>query len=276
MLTIEDNFEDILAKAQVGHRISLSEVSEKSGLPTQQIQAMKKGEFDEAGLLKIAPALKLDGASLLRLAKKEWYPETADCAQLALFNMPFPMSSYEGMTVNAFAVSIPNSDEVLLFDAGIDPSEIVEFVQQGKKTVQAIFLTHTHRDHVHGLEVLKALNPEAPVYVHEPEALEGANTFKEEKTFEFGGVSIETKLTSGHTEGGTTYVIHGLEQPVAIVGDAIFAGSVGGAPARLERALKNIEDNILTLEADTILCPGHGPLTTVAEERRNNPFFAGK
>ena len=73
-----------------------------------------------------------------------------------------------------------------------------------------------------------------------------------------------------------TYFVRGLDRPVAIVGDSLFAGSMGGGNVSYEDALRNNLEKILTLPNDTILCPGHGPLTTVAEEKKHNPFFAGR
>ena len=84
---------------------------------------------------------------------------------------------------------------------------------------------------------------------------------------------LETRHTHGHSEGGMTYLIKGLERPVAIVGDAIFAGSIGGGMVSYDDALRTNKEKILSLSEDTILCPGHGPMTTISEEKANNPFF---
>jgi hydroxyacylglutathione hydrolase len=81
-------------------------------------------------------------------------------------------------------------------------------------------------------------------------------------------------LTNGHSPGGTSYVVHGLQHPVAVVGDSLFAGSMGGAPNDYQKALRNNLEKLLSLPEDTLVCPGHGPLTTVANEREHNPFFA--
>ena len=70
-----------------------------------------------------------------------------------------------------------------------------------------------------------------------------------------------------------TYLIKGLERTVAIVGDAIFAGSMGGGMVSYDDALRTNKEKILSLSEDTILCPGHGPMTTISEEKANNPFF---
>ena len=63
---------------------------------------------------------------------------------------------------------------------------------------------------------------------------------------------------------------------VAVVGDAVFAGSMGGGGVSYADALATNKSEIFSLPDDTIICPGHGPLTTVAEEKRHNPFFAGR
>ena len=70
-----------------------------------------------------------------------------------------------------------------------------------------------------------------------------------------------------------TYVVRGLPRTLAIVGDAIFAGSMGGGGVSYKDALQTNRENILTLPDETVICPGHGPLTTVGEQKRVNPFF---
>ena len=81
-------------------------------------------------------------------------------------------------------------------------------------------------------------------------------------------------MTSGHSPGGMTYVVMGLERPIAVVGDSLFAGSMGGGNVSYEDAIRNNREKILNLPDETIVCPGHGPLTTVGKEKRENPFFA--
>ena len=73
--------------------------------------------------------------------------------------------------------------------------------------------------------------------------------------------------------GGTTFLIEGSTVQAAIVGDAIFAGSVGGIRQNYHESLESIRREILSLPDETVLCPGHGPLTSVAQEKSNNPFF---
>jgi glyoxylase-like metal-dependent hydrolase (beta-lactamase superfamily II) len=139
-------------------------------------------------------------------------------------------------------------------------------------TVRQIFITHTHSDHIHDLpQLLKKTG--APVFVGDKEPLEGASTFPTGTRFHIGQLTIDTLSTFGHSRGGTTYFIQGLARPVAIVGDALFAGSMGGGAFSYQDALATNRSRIFTLPGETIICPGHGPLTTVAEQKRANPFF---
>ena len=84
---------------------------------------------------------------------------------------------------------------------------------------------------------------------------------------------IKTKHTYGHSLGGMTYIVDGLAKPVAVVGDAMFAGSMGGGMISYSGCIANKSRKIMSLSDDTILCPGHGPITSVGEEKMNNPFF---
>ena len=127
------------------------------------------------------------------------------------------------------------------------------------------------RERPFNVQRLKTGTP--PVFVHQFEALSGTESFSEGREWTCGALTIRALHTSGHSAGGTTFVIDGLPQPVAIVGDALFAGSMGGGKVSYDDALKNNRDKILTLPDDTVLCPGHGPMTTVAEEKAHNPFF---
>jgi hydroxyacylglutathione hydrolase len=88
-----------------------------------------------------------------------------------------------------------------------------------------------------------------------------------------GRLKLKALHTHGHSVGGLSYVISGLPCPVAIVGDAIFAGSMGGGMVSYQDALRTNRDKIMTLPDETVLCPGHGPITTVKEEKEHNPFF---
>jgi len=149
---------------------------------------------------------------------------------------------------------------------------MLDFAAAHRLSIKLILLTHGHEGHVADLTRLRKATG-APAFVGQHELVDAAEAFAAGHTFRVGRLQIETRLTSGHSAGGITYVITGLAQPVAVTGDAIFAGSMGGGVVSYLDALANNRKHILSLPHETVLCPGHGPMTTVDEEKRHNPFF---
>ena len=269
-IPLEDNFTDILGKAQRGLGLSDSQLAEKSGADAEKIRQLRNGKFDRATADQVAPILQLDADALARFAQDGWQPNEIELDGLAQFNTP-----YHDMRVNAYLVWDPTSKEAVAFDSGADSSALLEKCERDGLTIKLILLTHAHPDHVADL-VRLARSSGAPVYLSDREEASGAQPLAEEQTFKVSGLTIESFLTSGHSAGGTTFFVRGLDRPVAIVGDSLFAGSMGGGNVSYEDAVRNNLEKILTLPDNTVLCPGHGPLTTVGEEKKHNAFFAGR
>lgn len=270
MIPLEDNVADIIGKAQRGLRISDTELAEKARVSSQKIRKLREGDFDELALLRVAPVLGLAARALCELAKNEWHPKKIDERGVAQFN-----TRYHGMAVNAYLVWDPAARVAAAFDTGADSTEIVRFANQEKLSVKLILLTHAHSDHVADLPRLRE-ETGAQVFAPARESVPGAEPIEEGKRFRLGKLEIDTRLTWGHSRGGVTYVVTGLGRPIAIVGDSLFAGSMGGGNVSYDDALRNNLEKILTLPDETIICPGHGPMTTVGEEKIHNPFFAGQ
>lgn len=266
-IPLEDSFADVIGKAQRGLKISDDDLSKRAGISVEQLTKLKSGEFDEASARKVPPVLNLAVNALVELGKKSWYPPGHDVNGLASFNTPF-----EDMTVNSYLVFDPQTKEAIAFDTGASASPMLEFARENSLKIKLILLTHIHIDHIVDLANLKK-ETGAPVHVCELEPVPDAETFKPGKTFALGSLKIESRQTSGHARGGITFVISGLPKPVAIVGDAIFCCSMGGGAVSYEEALRTNRQNIFTLPDETVLCPGHGPLTTVAEQKQHNPFY---
>jgi glyoxylase-like metal-dependent hydrolase (beta-lactamase superfamily II) len=205
---------------------------------------------------------------LTALAEQRYSPSDVTIEGLSQFNTPF-----EDMTVNAYLVWDPTTKEAAVFDTGSDASGILDEAQSRGLTIKHIFITHTHGDHIFDLDRLREKTG-AKVWSGSKEPIPGTEIFDPGQSWQLGKLNIESRLTWGHSQGGVTYVVNGLARPVAIVGDSIFAGSMGGGGVSYTAAVKNNLEQILTLPGTTVLAPGHGPLTSVGEEQRNNPFFA--
>jgi glyoxylase-like metal-dependent hydrolase (beta-lactamase superfamily II) len=267
MIPLEDNFADVLGKAMVGTGLGESAAAKNAGLDTAQVRALLDGRFDEDAARALASALGLKADALVRLGRGDYRPAVAVPSNLAQVTTPFG-----SMTVNAYVLWDAESRGAAIFDTGAEAAPILDLVAREKLDVAGIFLTHSHADHIHALAELQvALGVDAWSSQFEP--VRGTNNFRPGDVFNAGRHFIRTRHTPGHSAGGATFVIEGKKIGAAIVGDALFAGSAGGIRGNYAEALQTIRREILSLPEDTIVCPGHGPMTTVGQEKANNPFF---
>lgn len=273
-LRLEDASEDILAKAMAGQGISVQALAETAGLSVHGVEALLRGGGPGDALQKAALVLGLHGPSLQAIAEGRWHPNVEAPVDILCWTTPFPVSGYPEMTVNAYACVDEATGSVILVDTGTTAAGLINDLAERGLEVRAIFLTHAHRDHVGGLEALRRAWPEAPVWIDRREWFPGAQPIEVDGPRLVGPFVVESRPTPGHSAGGRTYVVQSAGRLLAFVGDALFAGSMGGAANHYGSARAAIERQILSLPEDTLLCPGHGPLTTVGLERGHNPFFA--
>lgn len=267
-LPLEDTLGDIIGKALRGRKLSREALANQTGASEDSIAALLDGTLDESAARAVAPALELSADALIGAGRKSYRPAPIEIEGLAQFNTP-----YEDMTVNSYLVWDPATKEAVAFDTGADAGGMLDLIKEKGLKVVAILLTHTHGDHIFDLDRLREKTG-APAYVGDREPIEGAESFKAGREFLCGNLVIDSRLTWGHSPGGITFVVRGLARPVAVVGDAVFAGSMGGGGISYEDALSTNKKEIFSLPAETVICPGHGPLTTVGEELKHNPFYA--
>ncbi|HEU5078573.1 MAG TPA: MBL fold metallo-hydrolase [Opitutaceae bacterium] len=269
-IPLEDNFDDVINKAQRGLNISDEDLAHRAQISRDDLASLKGGKFNEAVARRVASHLRLSRDALVELGQKAFYPEQPLFSTgFAAFNTP-----HEDMTVNSYVIWDERTKHAAVFDTGGTAEPILSLIESEKLRVRYIFLTHTHEDHIADLpRLIKETKSE--VWTSELETLPDTKTFPENSFFHIGPFAIKTLFTNGHSPGGTTYYITGLSYPLAIVGDSLFSCSMGGAPAAVyQQAIENNRKKILPLPMDTVLACGHGPISTVAQEKKHNPFFA--
>ena len=269
-IPLEDNFADVLSKALRGLLITDVMAAERAGISPEQVVALRTGHWNEPSGRALAAVLSLDPDALSALAAGTFMPPPIALLGLECFSTPFG-----DMLVNSYLVWDPVTRSAAAFDTGADCEPMLAALSQHALTLEAVFITHTHGDHIFELDRLCSKTG-APAFVNALEPLDGAQSFSTGKAWVIGNLRVNSKLTFGHSKGGTTYHVTGLEREIAVVGDALFSGSMGGAKVDYQAALRTNRESIFTLPLDTVLCPGHGPLTTVEWESRWNPFFAKK
>jgi hydroxyacylglutathione hydrolase len=268
-IPLEDDWHDVLNKALRGRGFTAASLAGKAGLSPEKVEDLLDGRFDEKGAAALGTLLGLHVPSLLALGNH--HPGHVVLPR----GMTMFTSHWGGMAVHSYLAWDPATAEAVAFDTGADAEEMLDFLHDCGLQLRLLLLTHGHGDHVLEADRL-AERTGAGVWIGEGEALPGFATFAAGKEFRIGSLIITTRPTRGHSPDGITYVITGLDARVAVVGDALFAGSIGNPNISYDDCLRNAREQILTLPPETILCPGHGPLTTVAMECAHNPFFAGK
>jgi glyoxylase-like metal-dependent hydrolase (beta-lactamase superfamily II) len=270
-IPLEDNFTDIIGKAQRGLKITDEDLAKRAEVSLADLAEVKKGIPIIPVIRRIARHLRLGPDALEAIALKTWYPSQPNFPTgFAIFNTP-----YEDLTVNSYLVWDGRSKQAAAFDTGTSCEAMLDTINAEKLKLVYIFITHTHEDHIADLAKL-AESTKAEIWSSElePVSFPNAKQFKENGHFHLGPLSIKTLLTSGHSPGMTTYYITGLSWPLAVVGDAIFAGSMGGSATHFGEQLENNRRKLLVLPRDTVFACGHGPLSTLGQEKIHNPFFA--
>lgn len=272
-MTLEDHLGDVVRKARMMLGKGLEEVGRAAGLAGAELEALEgsgqgSGRLDYAALGR---ALGLRPEALAGIASG-WLPKVPDLSRWRELRR---VSTSEGMEVHSYLIWDEATREAAVFDTGFEAGPILALVEEHGLELNHLFITHGHADHVAAVEPLRRRLPRLRVHRSAADApVEHRNRASD--FIAVGGLRITHRPTPGHAADGVTYLVGNWPEDapvVAVVGDAIFAGSMGGAPGLGELARRKVRAEILSLPPETLICPGHGPLTTVGEEREHNPFF---
>ena len=195
---------------------------------------------------------------------------------------------------NGFLVSCEETRDAVIIDPGDEVDTLIARARSSGVRVVAILLTHAHLDHIDGIATVRDAFPDVPIHLHPADrslydrapqqaAAFGLPPFEVPppthelaagQRIEFGGCTLEVRHAPGHSPGHV--ILYAEADGLALVGDVVFAGSIGRTdlPGGDFRALiESIRREVLTLPPATRLLPGHGGETTVEWEARHNPFL---
>lgn len=277
LMGLEDHAGDILRKSRAHAKISEEAAAAAAALALGIFQAWEQtGRLPvssrEPNYARLAALLQIDGAKFQGIVEG-WTPAPADLAvwrELRVIE-----TEAQGIRVNCYLVWDEVTREGALFDTGWDATQVFAILEENAVELRHLFLTHTHEDHLAALGQLREKFPKLKLHSNSrsapPDQRNRSNDF-----LHLGSLRITNRDTPGHAEDGVSYIVGGFPDDapcVVVVGDALFAGSMGSAVEAPALAKEKIRQQLFTLPPATLICPGHGPLTTVAEEKAHNPFF---
>ena len=275
-IKLEDELGDVLEKARDGKNWSQADLARAAQVSPDVITQIENYETvpDDNAIINLARVLDLHPPSLIDLARGNWVPlpPIPDPEKFEVVCLNLLVGSYP---VKCYLLICRETRSSAVIDTGGNPDAVIKkAIELGLKP-EKILLTHAHFDHAGGLEKLdKAFA--CPVWIDKKEPKpSGSRNYKyiaDGEILKLGKINIEILFTPGHTPGGVSYKVG----DTVFSGDSIFAGSMGRANSSWPRLFDSITQKLLTLPDKTRLFPGHGPATTVREEKMHNPFFFGQ
>jgi hydroxyacylglutathione hydrolase len=197
---------------------------------------------------------------------------------------------------NSYIVWLDGRTDAVVVDPGLEPETILRCLNENGLSVTAILNTHGHADHIAGNRALKEAYPSAPLIIGESDAEMLADAVlnlsaffgtpltspaadrlvKEGEVLNLAGLELEVREIPGHSPGHVVFVTRGLNPVVVLGGDVLFRGGIGrydfpGGDG--EALVSGIRKKLFTLPDDTVVYPGHGPVTTTGHEKRTNPYL---
>ncbi|MGA1198714.1 MAG: MBL fold metallo-hydrolase [Candidatus Latescibacterota bacterium] len=276
--TLEDFLGDIVGKARRGQGLDVAKISQATGLSAEQLAQIESYAFmpDDEAIKLLAHALNLNGEKLVGIANG-WVPQSPndsfDNAHLAVRRLILDA----GMTVNCYVLVCKKTGQGAVIDPGGEAHRIMGLLAELDVKITHILLTHGHGDHVGALEEIASTTGAVVCGCERDFGLMGgrskmvAERVDEGWTTRVGHLEIHTFNLAGHTPGGIGY----YTPPVLFSGDALFAGSLGGTRslAAYEGQIMALKQKVFSLPDETCIFPGHGPVTSVGQEKVHNPYF---
>jgi hydroxyacylglutathione hydrolase len=274
---LEDELGDVVKKARTGLGLSLEQLAAQAAIPEASLRGVEvyTTQPGEAEVRRLAAALRLRPDQLWALAQGSWSPPEPPWKIGSEFTIDCLTNSYPE---HCYVVA-SRAGECLIVDPGEEPERVVQVATRDGRSPVAILVTHRHQDHTGAVvPVQRAVG--APVFVQrtDVEGVAGVpavavRTLDGDGEFDAGSIHLQVLHTPGHTPGSATYILESQGDVAAFCGDTLFAGSAGNGRAGYEALLASVRDKLAKLPPATVLYPGHGPATTVANELERNPFL---
>ena len=274
-IPLEDELGDVLEKALQHAGLTAQEAGARAGVEPARIRDAidYRYDLDDADLRRLAGVLRLNEVGLCALARGR-YP-LPEIGALPFCVWPLRMAHGIGV-VNAYLVGECSGTHGLLFDVGPSLGALTEAWPRTMSRVDAVFLTHVEGEHTGGLCDLVARFGVNDAFVPAGAKVPCTRPMGEGEMTVRGDYQVTAFSTPGHAAAHNCYLVRALSargsRPLLVSGDLVFAGSAGGGYFCHRQLHAHLRRMLEAVPSDTVIAPGHGPLTTVENELRFNPF----
>ena len=274
---LEDELGDVLDKAIRGCGLEEAAVAAEAEIPVDRLRSVIDycERLESAELDRLSQVLRLKLVGLSAVAS-EAYP-LPEISGLPFCLYPLRMSHGIGVA-NAYLVADCSQDWGILFDTGTGAEGLRKSWPTKIKRVAAVFLTHYETEHCGGLSAVRERFRDVPMFGPDDDARpEGVVALNDGAVVKEKGFQVEVCSTPGHVESHYCYRVSAPQAPhgrsLLVAGDLLFAGSIGGAFHCCKRLHSSLHKVVDGADIETVIAPGHGPLTTIGNERKFNPFL---
>lgn len=275
-LPLEDELGDVLEKALHFAALTPEQAATAAHVPEGKLRDAldDRSELSAAELTRLAAVLHLNELGLAMVAQDAYPLPAPPALPFCLHTLSVPHGI--GCT-NAYLLREPGGESGILFDTGPDLPRMQQVWPCAVRRIDAIFLTHVETEHVGGLAQLadhyavrQVVSPVPLPMAANTVAVEGAKWI-------FGGLTVTAISTPGHAKAHFAYLVEAAHAPAGrrllVCGDLLFAGSLGGGYFCWKTLTQSARRLMDMMPGDVVIAPGHGPLTSVENELRYNPFF---
>ncbi|MGZ6127088.1 MAG: MBL fold metallo-hydrolase [Vulcanimicrobiaceae bacterium] len=273
-VALEDEFSDVLKKAMRGTGAGVTMLARATGIPAAEINAWAGGHGSpsESQAREVASALHLDPGKFADAAAGRWHPDPVALPDVR----HHPQNPHPS---NGYVFFLDGGKRAALVDPAGIPANLLRILRDGAYHLEYILVTHKHADHCDATADVAAEFPQAKIVMHRADVHAIGNLashallVKDGEELPFSdSAHIRMLHTPGHTDGSSSY----LFRSAVFTGDTLFADSVGGAfgdATTYDDILRSVRTQLFTLPDDTVVMPGHGPLSRIGWEKAHNPFF---